>query len=172
MRIPRRAAAALALLLAACADGADPAGAPRPAGPASAATPVQTMDSAAAAIVASAPEPAPARDTMRTRWTALQMPSEPWVQQAPSPEALLRQVRDVAAAQMEEPDAGVLPTRMLAQAADSAVGHLVHPNLADDSIQDVEFRLHMRREGSVWRITAVDRRDRCRRGVADGDLCA
>jgi hypothetical protein len=162
----------LSLLLAACADGADPADAPRPADSANPAPPVQTMDSAAAAVVASAPEPASARDTMRTQWTALQMPSEPWVQEAASPEALLRQVRDVAAAQMEEPDASVLPTRMLSQAADSAVGHLVHPNLADDSIQDIEFRLLMRREGSVWRVTAVDRRERCRRGVADGGRCA
>ncbi|WP_420128342.1 hypothetical protein [Longimicrobium sp.] len=130
------------------------------------------MDSAAAAIVASAPDSAPARDTMLTEWTALQMPSEPWVQEAASPEALLRQVRDVAAAQMEEPDAGVLPTRMLSQDADSAVGHLMHRDLADDSIQDVEFRLHMRRDGSVWRVTAVDRRERCRRRVADGGRCA
>jgi hypothetical protein len=166
-----RTSVVLALLFAACADGADPADAPRPVNSASPATPVRTMDSAAA-IVASAPGPAPSRDTMLTEWTTLQMPSEPWVQEAASPEALLRQVRDVVAAQMEEPDAGVLPTRMLSQAADSAMGHVIHPNLADDSIQDVEFRLHMRREGSLWRVTAVDRRERCRRGVADGGRCA
>jgi hypothetical protein len=109
---------------------------------------------------------------MLTQWSTLQMPSEPWEQSAATPEALLRQVRDVVAAQMEEPDASVLPTRMLSQAADSAVGHLVHPNLADDSIRDVEFRLQMRREGSTWRVVAVDRRERCRRGVADGGRCA
>jgi hypothetical protein len=109
---------------------------------------------------------------MLTQWSTLQMPSEPWEQSAATPEALLQRVRDVVAAQMEEPDASVLPTRMLSQAADSAIGHLVHPNLADDSIQDVEFRLHMRREGAEWRITGVDRRERCRRGVAEGGRCA
>lgn len=100
------------------------------------------------------------------------MPSEPWIQEATTAEALLRRVRDVVAAQLEEPDASVLPTRMQSLAADSAVGILVHPDQADDSVRDVEFRLHMRREGSLWRVTGVARRERCRRGVAEGGLCA
>jgi hypothetical protein len=176
MTISRLFPAAIALLLAACADDAEPANGPRDPDSArasqSAAAP-QAGDSVAAPAVAATPAvPAEPQDTMLTRWTTLQMPSEPWVQEADSPEALLRQVRDVVAAQMEEPDASVLPTRMLSEAADSAVGHLVHPNLADDSIRDVEFRLHMRREGTVWRVTGVDRRERCRRGVAEGGRCA
>ncbi len=128
-------------------------------------------------IAAAPPSPAAlpaaaAQDTMLTAWTTLQMPSEPWVQEAATPDALLTKVRDVVAAQLEEPDAGVLPTRMESQAADSAVGLLTHPNLADDSIRDIEFRIHMRPQGSVWRVTAIDRRERCRRGVADGGRCA
>jgi hypothetical protein len=175
MTISHRCAAVLALLLAACGGGDEPADAPRPADSAQATQPVPTaqpVDSGMPAAPAAAATPAEPADTMLTQWTALQMPSEPWEQSAATPEALLRQVRDVVAAQMEEPDAGVFPTRMLSQAADSAVGHLVHRNLADDSIQDVEWRLHMRREGSTWRVTAVDRRERCRRGVAEGGRCA
>jgi hypothetical protein len=177
MTMPRRAAVLFALLLAACADDPEPAEAPRPAGSArpavaqapSAGTPA---DSAVAAEAAKEQVPATPQDTMLTRWTALEMPSEPWVQEAATPEALLRRVRDVVAAQMEEPDASVLPTRMESQAADSAVGLLTHPDLADDSIRDVEFRIHMRPQGSVWRVTAIDRRERCRRGVAEGGRCA
>lgn len=172
MMIPRRSVFLLAFLLAACADGADPADAPRPTDSAQPAAAPGTADSAAAATPVSAPASAAPRDTMLTAWTTLQMPSEPWVQENASPEALLRQVRDVAAAQLEEPDAGVLPTRMESQGADSAVGLLTHPNLADDSIHDIEFRIHMRREGSIWRVTGVDRRERCRRGVAPDGRCA
>jgi hypothetical protein len=168
----------LALLLAAaCADAPVPADAPRAADSAQPAAVAQApsagtpADSAVAAEAAKEQAPA-AQDTMLTQWTTLQMPSEPWVQEAATPEALLRQVRDVVAAQMEEPDAGVLPTRMESQAADSAVGHLTHPDLADDSIRDVEFRIHMRPAGSIWRVTSVDRRERCRRGVAEGGRCA
>lgn len=166
-----------AVLLAGCdAPAADaPADTPRPiaaASPASlAATPA---DSAVAAEEAAkeAPPAAAGQDTLLTPWTALEMPSEPWVQEAATPDALLRRVRDVVAAQLEEPDASVLPTRMQSQAADSAVGLLTHPDLADDSIRDIEFRIHMRPEGSAWRVTGVDRRERCRRGVADGGRCA
>ena len=93
---------------------------------------------------------------MLTAWRALEFPSEPWVQSAATPEALLQRVRDVVAAQLEEPDASVLPTRMVSQSADSALGVLVHPDQADDSVRDVEFRLHMRRDG--------DRLARHRRG--------
>jgi hypothetical protein len=166
-----------ALLLAACADDPAPADAPRPAdsaqpaaSPASAAgTPA---DAAVAAEAAKGQVPAAAQDTMLTQWTTLQMPSEPWTQEAATPQALLTRVRDVVAAQLEEPDAGVLPTRMESQSADSAVGHLTHPDLADDSIRDIEFRIHMRPQGSVWRVTAIERRERCRRGVAEGGRCA
>jgi hypothetical protein len=175
MTISRRCAAVLALSLAACEASDEPADVPQPADSVQAAqpaTPEQPVDSAIPAAPATAATPAEPRDTMLTQWSTLQMPSEPWEQSAATPEALLRQVRDVVAAQLEEPDASVLPTRMLSQAADSAVGHLVHPNLDDDSIRDVEFRLHMRREGSTWRVTAVDRRERCRRGVAEGGRCA
>ena len=77
---------------------------------------------------------------MLTPWRAVGFPSEPWEQSAATPQALLQRVRDVVAAQLEEPDASVLPTRMESQSADS--------------------------------VTAVDRRERCRRGVADGGLCA
>lgn len=164
MTIPRRSAV-LALLLAACADDPAPADAPRPV------TPAQTMESAAAAIVAAAPAPAAEQDTMLTRWTTLPMPSEPWIQEAATPEALLRQVRNVVAAQMEEPDASVLPTRMESRSAEGAVGLLTHPNLADDSIRDVEFRIHMRPAGAVWRVTGADRRERCRRGVSEENRC-
>ncbi len=167
-----------AVLLAACGGNDAPAAnlsadtaqqiAASPSSPAG--TPA---DSAVAAEVAreSAPAAEP-QDTMLTRWTPLQMPSEPWVQEAATPDALLRRVRDVVAAQLEEPDADVLPTRMESQAVDSAVGLLTHPDLADDSIRDIEFRIHMRPAGSVWRVTAIDRRERCRRGVADGGRCA
>lgn len=170
MTIQRRAAVTFALACAACADGGKPAEAPHPPGSPAAVTVARPGDSAAAAV-APAAAGAP-RDTMLTAWTTLEMPSEPWVQENASPQALLLQVRDVVAAQLEEPDAGVLPTRMESQAADSAVGLLTHPDLADDSIRDVEFRIHMRREGSTWRVTGVDRRERCRRGVAEGGRCA
>lgn len=120
----------------------------------------------------SIPLPIASPDTGYTAWRGIEMPSEPWTQSAADPRALLVRVRDVVAAQMEEPDAGVLPTRMLSQAADSAVGLLVHPNLADDSVRDIEFRLHMRREGAGWTVVAVERRERCRRGVSTGGLCA
>jgi hypothetical protein len=130
-------------------------------------------DSAVAAEVAAAEQPEPAaQDTGYTPWRALEMPSEPWSQSAADPQALLTRVRDVVAAQLEEPDAGVLPSRLESQSADSAVGVLVHPDQADDSIRDVEFRLHMRRTGTEWSVTGVDRRERCRRGVANGGLCA
>lgn len=130
-------------------------------------------DSAVAAEAARESAPSSAeQDTMLTAWAPLPLPGEPWVQEAATPDALLRTVRDVVAAQMEEPNAGVLPTRMESQAADSAVGLLTHPDLADDSIRDVEFRIHMRAEGSVWRVTAVERRERCRRGVAGSGRCA
>lgn len=162
MMILRRATAVLALLLAACADDPAPADAPRPAIAADPPAP------AVSAVQASVVE----QDTMLTQWTTLEMPSEPWVQEAATPEALLRQVRDVVAAQLEEPDAGVLPTRMASQAADSAVGLLTHSDLADDSIRDIEFRIHMRPAGSAWRVTGVDRRERCRRGVGEGGRCA
>jgi hypothetical protein len=177
MMIPRRSCVVLALLLAACGGTEEPADAPQAADSAVAAQPAIVADAAdsvppAAAVPATPPTPAEPRDTMLTPWRALDFPSEPWEQSAATPEALLQRVRDVVAAQLEEPDAGVLPTRMESQAADSAVGMLVHPDQADDSVRDVEFRLHMRREGSAWRVTGVDRRERCRRGVADGGLCA
>ncbi|HYW10808.1 MAG TPA: hypothetical protein VE871_02595 [Longimicrobium sp.] len=168
-----------ALLLAACAagdEGRDAAADTADTTQQATAVPVSPAgtpaDSAVAVEVAKKSPPAAAQDTMLTAWTTLQMPSEPWVQEAATPDALLRRVRDVVAAQMEEPDAGVLPTRMESQAADSAVGLLTHPNLADDSIRDIEFRIHMRPEGTIWRVTAVDRRERCRRGVAAGGRCA
>ena len=130
-------------------------------------------DSAIAAEVARAEPPRPAaQDTGYTPWRALQMPSEPWSQSAADPQALLTRVRDVVAAQLEEPDASVLPSRLESQSADSAVGVLVHPDQADDSVRDVEFRLHMRRTGTEWSVTGVDRRERCRRGVVQGGLCA
>ncbi|HST59540.1 MAG TPA: hypothetical protein VLK84_12640 [Longimicrobium sp.] len=164
---------AAAPLLAACGDGAsaeDASADPAQQTAAAPAGPVQTpADSAVAAEAAKeGTPPAAAQDTTLTPWTALQMPSEPWVQEAATPDALLRRVRDVVAAQLEEPDAGVLPTRMESQVADSAVGLLTHPNLADDSIRDIEFRIHMRPQGSVWRVTGIDRRERCRRGVTEG----
>jgi hypothetical protein len=169
MRIPRPAAVLLALALGACTDARKPADAPPPAGAAQTAV-AHPADSAPR--VAAATTPSAQRDTMLTSWSMLEMPSEPWIQENATPEALLRQVRDIVAAQLEEPDAGVLPTRMESQTADSAVGFLMHPNLADDSIRDIEFRIHMRREGSVWRVSSVDRRERCRRGVSDGGRCA
>ncbi len=172
---------AAAVLLAACgveAPGAD-AGADSLAVGAEPAAPAQTpADSAVAAEAAkegtsSGGVPsAAAQDTGYTAWRAVTMPSEPWTQQAADPPALLARVRDVVAAQLEEPEAGVLPTRMQMLSADSAVGILVHPDLADDSVRDVEFRLHMRPQGAGWAVVAVDRRERCRRGVADGGLCA
>jgi hypothetical protein len=146
-----------------------------------------TADSAATAVVPAAdtadttrmtppapPPPAAAaqQDTGVTAWRALEMPSEPWVQTAENPQALLRRVRDVVAAQLEEPDASVLPTRMESTTADSATGILVHPDQMDDSVRDVEFRLHMRREGAAWTVVGVERREHCRRGVAEGGLCA
>ena len=170
-----------ALLLAAC--GGEEA-APDPSADSLAVgaepfAPVETpADSAVAAEAAkegaasAETPPAVQQDTGYTPWRALEMPSEPWTQQAADPQALLTKVRDVVAAQLEEPDAGVLPSRLQTQAADSAVGILVHPDQADDSVRDVEFRLHMRREGTGWAVVAVDRRERCRRGVAEGGLCA
>lgn len=169
--IPRRTAVLLALALGACTDARQPADAPPPAGAAQTIV-AQPADSAQPAASATTPAPAAPRDTTLTAWTTLEMPSEPWIQENATPQALLRQVRDVVAAQLEEPDAGVLPTRMESQTTDSAVGFLMHTNLEDDSIRDIEFRLHMRRDGSIWRVTGVDRRERCRRGVAEGGRCA
>ena len=178
MMIPRRSAVVLTLLLlASCGGSEDPADAPQAADsaqPAQPATVGQPADTAPPAVAVPATQPVPAepQDTMLTPWRGVGFPSEPWEQSAATPQALLQRVRDVVAAQLEEPDASVLPTRMASQSADSAVGMLVHPDQADDSVRDVEFRLQMRREGSSWRITGVDRRERCRRGVADGGLCA
>lgn len=177
MMIPRPSAVVLALLLASCGGSQEPADAAQAADSAAAAHPALVADAADAAPPAAAapgtpPVPAEPRDTMLTPWRAVGFPSEPWEQSAATPEALLQRVRDVVAAQLEEPDASVLPTRMQSQSADSAAGMLVHPDQADDSVRDVEFRLQMRREGSGWRVTGVDRRERCRRGVADGGLCA
>ena len=179
MMIPRRSAVVLTLLLAACGGSEEPADAPQGADsaqPAQPATVGETADAApspaVAAVPATPPAPAEPQDTMLTPWRAVGFPSEPWEQSAATPQALLRRVRDVVAAQLEEPDASVLPTRMESQAADSAVGLLTHPNLADDSIRDIEFRIHMRRAGSVWRVSGVDRRERCRRGVGEGGRCA
>lgn len=136
-------------------------------------------DSAVAAEAAAAGEPAPAAQPAAaaqepgvTAWRPLDFPSEPWSQTAPTSEALLQRVRDVVAAQLEEPDAGVLPTRLEPEVANRAIGYLVHPDQADDSVRDVEFRIHMQRQGSDWTVTGVDRREHCRRGVAEGGLCA
>ncbi len=169
-----------ALLLAACGD----AGAPENDGLGNAAvspaaaeaapiapTPADSAVAAAAGENEPPPQPAP-REGGITPWRALEWPSEPWVQTAETPEALLRRVRDVVAAQLEEPDAGVLPTRLEPAVARRATGYLVHPDQADDSVRDVEFRLQMRQEGSAWTVTGVDRREHCRRGVAEGGLCA
>jgi hypothetical protein len=170
-----------AVLLAACGADADANGGgatdtaqaassldvpPPPAG--------TTADSAIAAEAAKegTSSSAAAPDTGYTAWRSLELPSEPWMQRAATPAALLQKVRDVVAAQLEEPDASVLPARMENEAADVAVGLLVHPDQADDSVRDVEFRLHMRNEGAEWAVVGVDRRERCRRGVADGGLCA
>jgi hypothetical protein len=168
-----------ALLLAACGSGAESAAGgsadtmQAAVAPRAASTAGTPADSAVAAETAEDIPPAPAaQDTGYTPWRALEMPSEPWVQRAASPQALLVRVRDVVAAQLEEPDAGVLPSRLETNASDSAVAVLVHPDQADDSVRDVEFRLHMRREGAEWAVVAVDRRERCRRGVASGRLCA
>jgi hypothetical protein len=170
-----RSAAVLALLLAACARADEPADPPMAADSTPAAHPATVEDAVDAApppaVSAATAEPAE-QDTMLTRWRALDFPSEPWEQSAATSQALLQRVRDVVAAQLEEPDAGVLPTRMETQVADSAIGILVHPDQADDSVRDIEFRFHMRRDGTVWRVTGVDRRERCRRGVAAGGLCA
>jgi hypothetical protein len=174
MMIPRPSAVVLTLLLASCGGSDEPADAPQAPGsaqPAQPATVGQAADTAPPPAAAPA-APAEAQDTMLTPWRAVGFPSEPWEQSAATSQALLQRVRDVVAAQLEEPDAGVLPTRMESQSADTAVGILVHPDQADDSVRDVEFRLHMRREGSAWRVTGVDRRERCRRGVADRGLCA
>lgn len=168
------------LLLPACGGGEAPqADAPAAADsvPSAAVAAPAAGQAPPAGVTASAPAvqggaPAAARDTGYTAWTPLRMPSEPWVQEAATPDALLRRVRDVVAAQLEEPDAGVLPTRMASQAADSAVGLLTHPDLADDSIRDIEFRIHMRPAGSIWRVTGIDRRERCRRGVDEDGRCA
>ena len=108
---------------------------------------------------------------MLTPWRAVGFPSEPWEQSAATPQALLQRVRDVVAAQLEEPDASVLPTRMESTSADSAVGILVEPVTGDDSVRETEFRLHMRREGSTWTVVGAERRERCHRGVAEGGLC-
>jgi hypothetical protein len=179
MMIPRASAVVLILLLAACGGSEEPADPPQAADSAQPAQPAavpQVADSAApppvGATPATSPTPAEPQDTMLTPWRAVGFPSEPWEQSAATPQALLQRVRDVVAAQLEEPDAGVLPARIVSQSADSAVAMLVHPDQADDSVRDVEFRLQMRREGSSWRVTGVDRRERCRRGVADGGLCA
>jgi hypothetical protein len=175
MMMRRCSALLLAFLAAACGAGDEAGDVPQPADsvlasqPAPAAPPVDSVMSAVPAAPAAAATP---RDTMLTPWRAVGFPSEPWEQSAATLEALLQRVRDVVAAQLEEPDAAVLPTRMESQSADSAVGILVHPDQADDSVRDVEFRLHMRREGAEWRVTGVDRRERCRRGVAAGGLCA
>jgi len=173
-------ASVAALALSACAGGDAPSpdgatdslAASASAAPSSASPNGTPADSAVAAATARERRPVvEAQDTGYTAWRALEMPSEPWSQRAADPQALLTLVRDVAAAQLEEPDAAVLPTRMLSESADSATGLLVHPDLADDSIRDVEFRLHMRREGGEWTVAAVERRERCRRGVAEGGLC-
>lgn len=170
-----------ALLLAACSDDGAPANDGSAAfsadSSAAAAPPPHVPTPADSAVAAeagaeAAPAPAVAREGGITPWRALEWPSEPWVQSAATPEALLRRVRDVVAAQLEEPDAGVLPTRMEPEVAGRAVGYLVHPDQADDSVRDIEFRLHMRREGSTWTVTGVDRREHCRRGAAEGGLCA
>ncbi|HEX2079468.1 MAG TPA: hypothetical protein VHG08_17205 [Longimicrobium sp.] len=162
--------------LSACGGETDgPGDSPQPAD-APAAASVAAADTAdTTRITPPAPPPpaAPAQqDTGVTAWRALEMPSEPWTQSAENPQALLRRVRDVVAAQLEEPDASVLPTRMESTSADSATGILVHPDQADDSVRDVEFRLHMRRQGATWTVVAVERREHCRRGVAEGGLCA
>lgn len=166
----------IAALLAACTAAEDPAkdGAlADTAAPAADTTAAPAASAPAAPPADSAPAAAPAQqDTGYTPWRRLEWPSEPWEQRAADPAALLQRVRDVVAAQLEEPDASVLPTRMEAQRADSAAGILVHPDQADDSVRDVEFRLHMRREGAEWAVFAVERRERCRRGVAEGGLCA
>jgi hypothetical protein len=168
-----------ALLLAACTDDGAPAADGSAAATDSLAlaapSPPTPADSAVAAEAgergAPPPTAAPA-DPGTTAWRPLEWPSEPWVQSAPTPQALLQRVRDVVAAQLEEPDASVLPTRLEPEVANRALGYLVHPDQQDDSIRDVEFRLHMQREGSGWTVTGVDRREHCRRGVAQGGLCA
>lgn len=161
-----------ALLLAACGD--EPEGA-RPADAADAALSVTRAgtpaDSAVAAEAAREGMRA-ARDTGYTAWEPVELPSEPWMQRAATPAALLARVRDEVAAQLEEPDAEVLHTAIESESGDRAVALLVHPDLADDSVRDIEFRLHMRREGAEWTVAGVDRRERCRRGVTDGNLCA
>ena len=164
----------MAVLLAACTAADDPAeDAARTDAPVPAADTTSAPQAPAVPPADSAPAPAVAQqDTGYTPWRMLEWPSEPWEQRAASPGALLQRVRDVVAAQLEEPDASVLPTRMEAQRADSAAGILVHPDQADDSVRDVEFRLHMRRDGAEWAVFAVERRERCRRGVASGGLCA
>ena len=164
-----------AAALAACGGEADPPDDSPPAADTPATTAVSAADTAdTTRLTPPAPPPPPAaqQDTGVTAWRAVEMPSEPWTQSAESPQALLRRVRDVVAAQLEEPDAGVLPTRMESTSADSAVGILVEPVTADDSVRETEFRLHMRREGSAWTVVGVERREHCRRGVAEGGLCA
>ena len=161
------------LLAAACACGAPPAADETLS---DSAAPLTSSSAAADSVVsaqAAPAAPAPvAQDTGYTPWRAVEMPSEPWTQRASTPAALLTRVRDVVAAQLEEPDAGILPTRMVTQQADSAVGVLVEPVTGDDSVRETEFRVHMRREGAEWAVVAVERRERCWRGVADGGLCA
>lgn len=162
--------------LAACGGAGAAAGDAQPVDTGVAAAPRTSSSEAADSVVSGdAPPPLPvdvaAQDTLVTPWVALELPSEPWSQTAESPEALLRRVRDVVAAQLEEPDAGVLPTRMESQAADSATGILVEPVTGDDSIQHTEFRLRMRRAGSAWTVAGVERRSRCRRGVTAEGLC-
>jgi hypothetical protein len=167
------------LLLAACADdgapAADGSAAPADSLASAAPSPPTPADSAVAAEVGereARPPAAASADPDVTRWRPLEWPSEPWVQSAPTAEALLQRVRDVVAAQLEEPDASVLPTRLEPEVASRAIGYLVHPDQADDSVRDVEFRLHLQQQGSGWTVTGVDRREHCRRGVAAGGLCA
>lgn len=160
----------MAAALAAC-GGSTPDRAADPPRADSAALPSAPATSGdVAPLPTTLPAPAPP-DTGVTPWVALELPSEPWSQTAESAEALLRRVRDVVAAQLEEPDAGVLPTRMESQDADSAVGVLVEPVTGDDSVRETEFRLRMRREGGAWTVAGVERRSRCRRGVTAEGLC-
>lgn len=175
---------AAALFLAACADDraatddalGGPAATADSLAPAPPSAPTPADSAIAAATGTQTPPaveaPAPAADPGFTAWRPLGFPSEPWEQTAESSEALLQRVRDVVAAQLEEPDASVLPTRLEPEVAGRAIGILVHPDQADDSVRDVEFRIHMQRDGAQWRVTGVDRRERCRRGVAAGGLCA
>jgi hypothetical protein len=62
-------------------------------------------------------------------------------------------------------------TRVLADDNGTATGVVLQWGFMDDAVAGRDFRVSMRRTGTVWKVEGIERRFHCQRGVSAGGQC-